>query len=88
MRKRFTAGLFITASCKIQISGGKLDLNSDTCDVVFVLSEPGKVSNLRVSDNTKNSLRLHWVPPKGGYTGFRVKAMSGNKVYVLALFTF
>lgn len=51
---------------------------------MFSVSEPGKVSDLRVSNNTNNSLLLNWVPPQGQATGFRVNAVNDNNEYVFA----
>ncbi|XP_042367796.1 receptor-type tyrosine-protein phosphatase eta-like isoform X2 [Plectropomus leopardus] len=39
-------------------------------------TKPGKVSNLRVFNNSKDSLVLNWMAPEGRVTGYRVKAMS------------
>ncbi|XP_054457075.1 receptor-type tyrosine-protein phosphatase eta-like [Anoplopoma fimbria] len=41
-------------------------------------TKPGRVSNLGVYENTKNSLLLSWMKPEGHYTGFRVKAMTDS----------
>lgn len=41
-------------------------------------TKPGKVSDLRVSENTEDSLLLTWVQPEGNNTGFNVKAMNDS----------
>ncbi|XP_076015767.1 tenascin-R [Genypterus blacodes] len=38
-----------------------------------VYTKPGKVSDLRVTDNSGVSLALEWVPPVGNFSGYRVK---------------
>ncbi|XP_034757264.1 receptor-type tyrosine-protein phosphatase eta [Etheostoma cragini] len=48
-------------------------------------TKPGKVLELRVSNNTQNSVLLSWRPPKGKYTGFLVNAAYGNNTNVAGL---
>ena len=50
--------------------------------ICFSPPEPGKVSNLSVSDNTMTSLLLSWRPPEGHYDYFLVKAMFDSNKYV------
>ncbi|XP_026154229.1 receptor-type tyrosine-protein phosphatase eta [Mastacembelus armatus] len=45
---------------------------------ITVYTNPGKVSNLMVSDNTNNSLVLNWEPPNGNHMGFQVQALNDN----------
>ncbi|XP_075968570.1 receptor-type tyrosine-protein phosphatase eta [Anarhichas minor] len=45
---------------------------------VTTYTKPGKVSDLKVSNNTINSLWLNWQRPEGNATGFRVMAMTDS----------
>ncbi|XP_070711322.1 uncharacterized protein [Pempheris klunzingeri] len=45
-------------------------------------TKPGKVSNLIVSNNTKDTLLLTWTPPTGYTTGYWVEAMNNSNEYV------
>ncbi|XP_059210383.1 fibronectin-like [Centropristis striata] len=55
------------------ISGVKDGSRSERVSVT-TYTKPGKVSDLQVSDNTDNSLRLSWERPEGNVTEFLVKA--------------
>ncbi|XP_031707213.1 receptor-type tyrosine-protein phosphatase eta [Anarrhichthys ocellatus] len=49
---------------------------------VTTYTKPGKVSDLKVSQNTINSLQLNWQRPEGNATGFRVMAMNDSNLTV------
>ncbi|KAA8579124.1 hypothetical protein FQN60_007244 [Etheostoma spectabile] len=52
---------------------------------IIEYTKPGKVLELRVSNNTQNSVLLSWRPPEGKYTGFLVNAAYGNNMNVAGL---
>ncbi|CAB1415321.1 unnamed protein product [Pleuronectes platessa] len=45
---------------------------------ISAYTKPLRVSNLRVSGNTPDSLLLSWTPPEGDITGFRVQAVNDS----------
>lgn len=49
---------------------------------VTTYTKPGKVSDLKVSENTIDSLLLKWQRPEGNTTGFRVTAMTDSDLLI------
>lgn len=49
---------------------------------LFLISEPDKVYNLRVSGNTKESILVNWAQPVGNFTDILVVANYTNGTYV------
>ncbi|XP_034020149.1 fibronectin-like [Thalassophryne amazonica] len=44
-------------------------------------TKPEKVSDLKVSDNTNNSVQLSWAPPEGNTTAYWVEAGNGTHIF-------
>ncbi|KAM7366272.1 hypothetical protein PAMP_015726 [Pampus punctatissimus] len=70
-----TPGNFYTFTVR-SVAGDNCTMSEPSSITTY--TKPGKVTDLKVSENTNSSLQLNWVPPDGNFTGFRVTATSDN----------